>query len=150
MRTMAKIGAVALAALVPAWGGASAQGPDGEAAMVAAGEWVRGQLPAGALRLDPHRTGQGVERAVVTRVAGALGAELGTLEATRTCRDVTDPSTCRLASAALVAIAPPSIRGDAATVRVYAWYRQDDPRSPVAKRTFDVTLRRAAAGWVVD
>jgi hypothetical protein len=86
---------------------------------------------------------------VAARVARALGADLGTLEATRRCADVTDPSSCRLESAALLAISAPSIDGDRARVRVYAWYRQDDPRDPVAKASWDVVLRRTASGWEV-
>jgi hypothetical protein len=129
---------------------ASGQGADGEAAMVAAGQWARGRLPAGELRLDPHRTGRSTERALAGRIASALGAELGTLEQTRTCGNVTDPSTCRMSVPALLAIAPPAIRGDQATVRVYAWYAQDDPRAPVAKESWEVRLRRTGSGWVVD
>ena len=87
---------------------------------------------------------------VGNQVAQALGAEVATLEATRTCGDVTDPSTCRLASNALLAIGAPSIRGETATVRVYVWYRQDDVHSPVGKATWDVRLRRSGSGWTVD
>ena len=118
--------------------------------MIAAGQWARGQLPSGALRLDPHRTGRSTDRSVAGRVASALGADLGTLEQTRTCADVMDASTCRLASTALLAIEAPAIRGDRAAVKVYAWSRQDDPRSPVAKRSWDVTLRRTGSGWAVN
>ena len=128
---------------------AEAQSGDAEAAMIAAGQWARGQLPSGALRLDPHRTGRSTDRAVAGRVASALGAELGTLEQTRTCADVMDASTCRLSSAALVAIEAPEIRGDQAEVTVYAWYRQNDPRAPVGKRSWEVTLRRTGSGWAV-
>ena len=144
--------AVALAAL---WTGAApgdarAQDADAEAAMVAAGQWARAQLPAGAVRLDPHRTGRSTERALTARVASALGAELGTLEQTRTCTDMTDPSTCTLATPVLLAIDAPSIRGDRAVVRVYGWYRQSDPRSPVGKTSWQVTLTRTGAGWSVE
>lgn len=150
MRTATKAAVLVLAALAVPWGGLAAQSAESEAVMVAAGEWAKGRVPGGALRLDPHRTGRSTERAVAARVASALGAELGTLEATRTCRDVADPSTCQLASAALLAIGAPAIRGESATVRVYAWYRQDDPRAPVGKATWDVRLRRSGSGWTVD
>lgn len=143
--------AVVVAALAGAWlpGGVAAQAGDAESAMIAAGEWARARVPGGSLLLDPHRTGRSTERAVAARVASALGADLGTLEQARTCTDVTDPSTCGLSSAALLAIAPPAIRGDEATVRVYAWYRQDDPRAPVGKATWEVRLRRSGSSWAV-
>lgn len=120
-----------------------------EAAMVAAGRWVRDRLPDGRLVVDPHRTGEGVGDAVVEGVARALGASLGTLEETRRCEDVMDPSTCTLDAAALIAIAPPSLDGDRGTVRVYAWFASDSPREPVGKRTWDLELRRDAGGWRV-
>lgn len=142
------VGAAALSLLVGP-GMAAAQSSDAEAVMIAAGTWARGQVPAGALRLDPHRTGASTDASVARRVAAALGAEAGTLESTRSCADPTDPSTCRLSAAALLAIDAPSIRGDEARVRVYAWYRQDDPRSPVGRTSWDLTLRRTAGGWVV-
>ena len=147
MKTAAAAFAALLALAAPEI--AVAQGSDGEAAMVVAGEWVRGRLPAGALTLDPHRTGRSTERAVTNRVASALGAVLGTLEETRTCSDAMDASTCRLQTPVLLAIAAPAIRGDRAMVRVYAWFRQDDPRSPVAKQSWEVGLRRTASGWTV-
>ena len=151
MRHMKKA-AAALAALLALAAPeiAVAQGSEGETAMVTAGEWVRARLPAGAVRLDPHRTGRSTERAVATRVASALGAKLGTLEETRICSDAMDASTCRLESPVLLAIAAPAIRGDRAVVRVYAWFRQDDPRSPVAKESWEVGLRRTASGWAVE
>lgn len=151
MRTATMTAMLALAALaVPAVSDVGAQGAEAEAVMVAAGEWAKSRLPGGALRLDPHRTGRSTDRALAARVAQALGAEVATLEATRTCGDVTDPSTCRLASDALLAIGAPSIRGETATVRVYVWYRQDDVHSPVGKATWDVRLRRSGSGWTVD
>ena len=149
MRHMMHGTVLLLGALLTGASPAVAQG-DAEAVMIAAGQWARGQLPSGALRLDPHRTGQSTDRAVARRVASAVGAELGTLEQTRTCTDVMDPSTCRLASAALLAIEAPVIRGDRAEVTVYAWHRQDDPRSPVAKRSWQVTLRRTGSGWAME
>ncbi|HUG40664.1 MAG TPA: hypothetical protein VMM12_09270 [Longimicrobiales bacterium] len=152
MRNRAKAGLVAAVALMAAGvpGDVASQGTGAEAAMVAAGEWVRGRLPAGSVRLDPHRTGRSTDRAVAARVASALGAELGTLEQSRACADVADPSTCRLDVAVLLAIAEPAIRGDRAVVRAYAWYRQNDPRSPVGKGSWEVTLRRTASGWAVE
>lgn len=142
-------------AVVVAWtagipGDAHAQTAEAEAAMVAAGEWAVARLPGGGVRLDPHRTGRSTERAVAARVASALGAELGTLEETRSCADALDPSTCRLAAPVLLAIAAPAIRGDRAVVRVYAWYRQEDPRSPVGKSSWEVALRRTSDGWTVE
>lgn len=138
--------ALSLAAL-PA--GLEAQTSDAEAVMIAAGQWARDRVPAGALRLDPHRTGRSTDGSVASRVASALGAQEATLEETRQCTDPMDPATCRLASAALLAIAAPTVRGDEARVRVYAWYRQDDRRAPVGKASWDVTLRRTSGGWVV-
>jgi hypothetical protein len=82
-------------------------------------------------------------------VASALGAELGTLEDTRRCTDVMDPSSCRLDAAVLLAIAPPKITRDEARVRIYAWYRQSSAREPVGKRSWDLTLRRSGGGWQV-
>jgi sirohydrochlorin ferrochelatase len=120
-----------------------------EAIMVAAGRWVQEQLPDGRLVLDPHRTGEGVGEAIVERVARALDASVGTLEDTRRCVDVMDPSTCTLDAAALIAISPPSRDGDRATVRVYAWYATDSPREPVAKRNWELQLRRETGGWRV-
>lgn len=129
---------------------AEAQTSDAEAVMVAAGAWARGQLPGGALRLDPHRTGRSTDRSVAARVASALGAEQATLEETRRCADPTDPSSCQLEAAALLAIGAPSISGDEARVRVYAWYRQSDGAAPVGKTSWDLTLRRTGSGWAVD
>lgn len=120
-----------------------------EAVMTAAGQWAKGQVPSGTLRLDPHRSGQSSDAAVARRVAGALGADVGTLEATRTCADVMDPSTCKLATTALLAISQPSIDGASARVRVYAWHRQDNAREPIAKRSWDLTLRQEGGRWVV-
>ncbi|MBW3553946.1 MAG: hypothetical protein KY466_10570 [Gemmatimonadetes bacterium] len=150
MRHMMKGTALLLGALLMGASPGVAQTGDAERVMIAAGQWARGQLPSGALRLDPHRTGRSTDRAVAGRVASALGAELGTLEQTRTCTDVMDLSTCRLASTALLAIEAPAVRGDRAVVKVYAWHRQSDPRSPVAKRSWEVTLRRTGSGWTVD
>lgn len=121
---------------------------DSEAVMVAAARWAQQRLPSGPLRLDPHRSGRAAE-AAVRRVANALGAEVGTLEATRRCTDVMDPSTCRLESAVLLAFAAPEIRGDEARVRVYAWYRQDSAREPVGRDSWDLVLRRTGGGWEV-
>lgn len=134
-------------AAVPA--SAHAQTTDAEAVMIAAGEWARDRVPAGALRLDPHRTGRSTDGAVASRVASALGAQEATLEATRQCTDAMDRSTCRLSAAALLVIGAPTIRGDEASVRVYAWYRQDDAGTPVAQASWDLTLRRTSSGWAV-
>lgn len=150
MRTRGWIvgGTLALMAAVAPQPGA-AQGQAEEAVMTAAAEWARERLPQGALRVDPHRTGQGVGQGVAQRVARALGADLGTLEETRSCTDPLDASTCTLQTAALLAISAPRIDGDRATVRVYAWHRQSRPREPVAKRSWDLELRRTAGGWQV-
>ena len=129
---------------------APVQAQDDEQAMVSAGRWVLQQIPGGDVRLDPHRTGRSTSPAVAQRVAGALNAQLGTLEQTQRCADPLDPSTCRLEASVLLAIAAPAIRGETARVRVYAWYRQDSPRQPVAKKSWDVTLRRTGSGWEVQ
>ena len=151
MRSRFVIGFMAAGLLaVGSWSPVEAQNGDATQAMVAAGEWARLQVPGGSVRLDPHRTGRSTDRAVAARVASALGAELGTLEQTRTCTDVTDPSTCRLASDVLLAIGAPAVRGDRATVRVYAWYRQSDPRAPVGKTSWSLVLTRTANGWAVE
>lgn len=117
--------------------------------MAAAGRWALERLPEGRVRLDPHRSGEGKDRSVVERVAGALGAELGTLEETRRCEDAMDPATCRLASTVLLAIAPPRIDGDSARVKVYAWYDSGSVRSPVAQQSWQLELRRSGSGWEV-
>lgn len=117
--------------------------------MVVAGRWALDRLPDGAVRLDPHRSGEGKERAVVERVAGALGAELGTLEETRLCEDAMDPATCRLESTVLLAIAPPRIDGEKARVKVYAWYASGSVRSPVAQESWELELRRSGEAWRV-
>lgn len=122
---------------------------DGEQVMIAAGQWAKGQVPSGPLRLDPHRTGRSSDPAVAQRVASALGATLGTMEETRRCTDVMNPSTCTLSSSALLAISAPRINGDQASCRVYAWYRQDNAREPVGKHSWELTLRRTAQGWEV-
>lgn len=147
IRTLSLLG-MGLAAGLLAPSPVQAQG-DSEAVMVAAARWARQGLPAGPLRLDPHRSGQAAE-AVARRVASALGGELGTLEDTRRCTDVMDPSSCQLDAAVLLVIGAPSIRGDEASVRVYAWYRQDSAREPVAKQSWDLTLRRAGGDWEVQ
>ena len=143
---------VVLAMLLPTpgfTGSVRAQAADTEAAMVAAGEWARGQLPSGELRLDPHRTGRSTSPAVAQRVAAALGAELGTLEEIRSCTDPMTPASCSMSAAALLAIDAPAIDGDQARVRVYAWYRQDSRRAPVGRDSWTVTLRRTGSGWEV-
>lgn len=152
MNLMIRAGLLGTAALSLALapGAVRAQASDAEAVMIAAGTWARSQLPAGALRLDPHRTGRSTDRAVTARVASALGASEATLEETRRCADPTDPATCRLDAAALLAIAPPSIRGDEARVRVYAWHRGPDAAAPVVKASWDLTLRRTSSGWTVE
>ena len=127
----------------------AAQGTEGEAVMVAAANWARDQLPAGQLRIDPHRTGRGAGDAAAQTVARALGADLGTLEQTRQCSDVMRPETCRLQADVLLAIAAPTVEGGDARVKVYAWYRQSSPREPVGKRTWDLRLTRTASGWTV-
>lgn len=128
---------------------ATAQGSDTEAIMIAAGEWVRDQLPGGELRLDPHRTGRSTSPAVARRVASSLAADLATLEEVRSCTDPMDPGSCSMGVAGLLAIEAPAVDGDTARVRVYAWYRQDSRRSPVGKDSWTVTLRRTASGWQV-
>lgn len=130
---------------------AAAQDPssDEEAVMVAAARWAVGRLPSGSLRLDPHRTGEGGGQALASRIARAVGAELGTLEQTRVCSNPMDASTCRLESDALVAIATPRISRDQASVRVYAWHRTSSASEPVARQSWDLRLTRTAGGWVV-
>ncbi|MEJ2504076.1 MAG: hypothetical protein P8177_12330, partial [Gemmatimonadota bacterium] len=137
-----------VAVLVGSPAGVGAQSP-GEAVLVAAGEWALGRLPGGSIRLDPHRTGEGVGREGARRVAEALGAELATLEETRHCGDPLEPSSCRLSVDVLLAISAPRIDGDAAQVRVYAWYRSDDPRRPVSRQSWDLGLRRSGGEWRV-
>jgi hypothetical protein len=139
---------LALAAMLTVPTAARAQ-DDTEAVMVAAAQWARRGLPAGPLRLDPHRSGRAAET-VAQRVARTLGADLGTLEDTRRCTDVMDPSSCTLSAAVLLAITEPQIRGDEARVRVYAWYRQDSAREPVGKQSWDLTLRRTGGSWQVQ
>lgn len=140
--------AVILAAGIPWAGGVRAQQPKvEEGAMVAAGQWARGQLPSGTLALDPHRSDGGVGEAVSRAVGRALGAQLTTLEEARTCDDVMDASSCKLSVDALLAISPPVVHGDDATVRVYAWHRGSSARNPVEKATWDVHLRRSGQGW---
>ena len=140
--TAVAIGAAAMAAPVA---GQNAN----EAVMVAAGQWAKGQLPGGGLRLDPHRTGEEAGQGVAERVARALGAELGTLEATRICGDVMDPSTCRLQTPGLIAISAPDLNGDRARVRVHGWFRQSDPREPVGKASWQLELVREGGAWRV-
>jgi hypothetical protein len=145
-----RAGAVLATAVVmgsfPAGGGAQSSE---EEVLVAAGQWALERLPRGAVRLDPHRTGQGAGEALARRLAGPLGAELATLEDTRSCSDPTDPSSCELAVDVLLALAAPRIDGDEAVVRVYAWHRSDDPRAPVTKESWDVRLQRSSGGWRV-
>ncbi|HSH44227.1 MAG TPA: hypothetical protein VK966_00090 [Longimicrobiales bacterium] len=128
----------------------AAQDSDTEAVMVAAGQWAASQLPSGELGLDPHRTGRSTSQDVARRVASNLGARLMTLEEARPCTDPTDPSTCQLQIAALLAIGAPAVDGDGARVRVYAWYRQDSRHNPVAQESWDLTLRRTSGGWQVN
>lgn len=149
MRARRWIGAGVVAWAVLGAAPVAAQGDAREAVMVAAAEWARERLPAGTLRVDPHRTGREAGEGVAERVARAVGAELGTLEATRRCMDAMDPSTCSLEAAALLAITTPRVDGDGATVRVYAWHRQSNPREPVAKLTWELELRRTGGGWQV-
>lgn len=122
---------------------------DEEAVMVAAARWAVERLPSGSLRLDPHRTGEGGGQALASRIARAVGAELGTVEQTRVCSNPMDASTCRLESDALVAIATPRISRDQASVRVYAWHRSGSASEPVARQSWDLRLTRTAGGWVV-
>lgn len=120
-----------------------------EAVMVAAGQWALDRLPSGVTRLDPHRSGAGKDGARVRRVARALGATLGTLDDTRQCTDSIDPSTCRLSVETLLAISAPRIEGYGAQVKVYAWYRSNSAREPVAQRSWEVQLRRSGQSWHV-
>lgn len=120
-----------------------------EAVMVAAGEWALARLPSSSVRLDPHRSGGGSGEARARRVAGSLGAELGTLEDTRRCADVMDPGSCTLAAATLLAISPPRVEGDQARVKVYAWYRSDSPRRPVAQQKWELVLQQSGGSWEV-
>ena len=122
---------------------------DVESAMAAAGTWVLGQLPAGETRLDPHRSGEGKDGARVDRVARALGAGLAPLNQVRECSDRLDPSTCTLSVARLISVGAPTIEGDTARVKVYAWYRSSSPREPVGQRSWEVRLRRSGQGWQV-
>ena len=131
---------------------AGALGPaaqETEAVMVAAGRWVLERMPDGRVCLDPHRSGQGTDEALLERVGQALSAELRTLEETRQCTDVMDPASCTLDAAALIAIAHPRIDGANATVKVYTWHASDSIREPVSKRTWDLELRRGPGGWAV-
>lgn len=127
----------------------AAQTSPQEAVMLTAARWVVDRLPEGSLRLDPHRSGQGTDRGTVERVAQALGAGLATLEDNRRCQDPLDASTCTLACDVLLALSPPEIRGDRATVKVYAWYRSSSRRSPVEKGTWLVELRGGPEEWRV-
>jgi hypothetical protein len=83
------------------------------------------------------------------QVAQTVGAQLGTLEETRVCANPMDASTCQLESNALLALAMPSINGDVATIRVYAWHRTTSSAQPVARETWNLRLTRSAAGWTV-
>lgn len=153
IRTYAFAGASMLGLLAAAGASpapAHAQNADAEAVMVAAGQWAAGRVPSGDLALDPHRTGASTSTAVARRVAGALGARLATLEEVRPCTDPTNPGTCRLDVTALLAIGAPSVDGDRARVRVYAWYRQDSDREPVGQDSWTLDLRRTGDGWVVS
>lgn len=164
MRATDHRGGVAMAAAVIVFtaipGGAAGDGAEGgtrlsgsaqetEAVMVAAGRWVIERLPPGKVCLDPHRSGQGTDEAVIERVGRALSAELRTLEETRECTDVMDPASCSLNADALMAIARPRIDGRSASVRVYTWHASGSIREPVAKRTWDLELRRESGGWTV-
>jgi hypothetical protein len=140
---LALAGATTLAATFPA----AAQ--DEAAVMIAAARWAQERLPSGSLRLDPHRTGEGVGQALAEQVARTVGAQLGTLEETRVCANPMDASTCRLEANALLALAMPSIKGDVATIRVYAWHRTDSSAQPVARETWNLRLTRTGAGWAV-
>jgi hypothetical protein len=135
---------VGLAAFIPV------AGQEEAAVMIAAGRWAQERLPEGSLRLDPHRTGEGAGQALAEEVARALGAQLASLEETRVCGNPMDASTCRLESAALLAMTMPRIRRDEATIRVYAWHRTGSAREPVGRETWNLRLTRTAAGWVVS
>lgn len=124
------------------------QDPD-EAIMVTAGQWALDRLPPGDTRLDPHRSGAGKDAARVRRVAQSLGATLAPLDDTRQCANAIDPSTCQLSAARVLAITAPRIDGDRAQVKVYAWYRSDSAREPVAQRSWDLQLRRNGQSWRV-
>lgn len=127
----------------------SSQQDPGEAIMVAAGQWALDRLPPGDTRLDPHRSGAGKDADRVQRVARSLGASLAPLDDTRQCADSIDPSTCQLSAARVLAITAPRIDGDRAQVKVYAWYRSDSAREPVAQRSWDLQLRRNGQSWRV-
>lgn len=145
----AEVAGVAGGEALSAHGVVSSSRDPTEAVMVAAGRWVLERLPSGAAGLDPHRSGAGKDGARVKRVAAALGMELTTLDQAKQCRDVLEPSTCQLGAARLLAIGAPRIQGDAAEVKIYAWYRSDSEEAPVAEKTWDLSLRRSGGGWVV-
>ncbi|NIP82934.1 MAG: hypothetical protein GWM90_28395, partial [Gemmatimonadetes bacterium] len=104
-----------------------------QAVMVAAARWALERLPRGRVLVDPHRSGQGIDETLVEAVARELDAGLGTLEETRHCADVMDPSTCALDAAALLAISAPQVDDGTARVRVYAWHAADSRTEPVGK-----------------
>jgi hypothetical protein len=142
--------AASLSLLVGGAGVAPAGAQEEAAVMIAAGRWAQERLPEGPLRLDPHRTGEGAGQALAEEVARALGAQLASLEETRICGNPMDASTCRLESAALLAMTMPRIRRDEATLRVYAWHRTGSAREPVGRETWNLRLTRTATGWVVS
>lgn len=121
----------------------------GEAVMVAAGAWVLDRVPGGAGYLDPHRSGAGKDGSRLERVAGALGLGLATLDDVRECVDVMDPASCTLDVDRLLAMAAPQIHGDAARVKVYAWYRADTGGTPVVQRSWELRLARNDGVWQV-
>lgn len=129
----------------------AAQGAgEAEAVMRAAAQYALERLPSGQLKIDAHRTGAPEDRTIAQRLASALGGTTGTLEAERQCVDRLDASTCRLEGTdLLLAISAPSINDDEAEVRVYAWYKQDSARQPVAEMTLRLRLARQGAGWRV-
>lgn len=120
-----------------------------EAIMVAAGQWALERLPSGATSLDPHRSGAGKDAARVRRVARSLGATLSPLDDARQCANSIDPSTCTLSVERVLAISSPRIDGDRAQVKVYAWYRAESAREPVAQRSWNLQLHRSGGGWRV-
>lgn len=120
-----------------------------ERVMIAAGQWAAERLPDGSVRVDPHRTGDRGDQSLARNMARSLGAELGTLEQMRQCDDPLDVSTCVLECDVLLAVAMPDIDGDRATVRLYAWHRQDDAQAPVGKTSWDVRLRSVDGAWQV-
>lgn len=120
-----------------------------EAVMVAAGAWVLDRVPGGGGHLDPHRSGAGKDGSRLERVAGALGLGMATLDDVRDCVDVMDPTSCTLTVDRLLAVSAPRIDGDAARVKVYAWYRADAGAQPVMQRSWELRLARSEGIWRV-